>query len=191
MLIYSLCISLLFAALYYQSALARAQTQSGALVIAGVAFAALLFAFLAPPRIYRYSNSDIAPDVMSQLMNRAMVASVVILALNATVWLWLGGAVSVVEELYMYALVAIFLLHGLGGVMAPHVVYLQATQQYNSNQLAAILLLVTFVLLILILFFVALDWATPKSDYIHLRDLTLITLALAGYGRAIYLMAHH
>jgi hypothetical protein len=71
------------------------------------------------------------------------------------------------------------------------VIYLQATRQYNSNQLAAILLLVTLLLLVLVLYFIAFDWAIPRDAYVHLRDLTMITLVLLAYGRAIYLMAHH
>ncbi len=190
-MIYSALVSLGFGALYYQTALARTQSTDIAMFVAVLAFGAMLGALLVPPRVFRYTHADVAPTVMAQLMNRALVAAVVVIVLNVAVWLWIGRAASLVEELYMYALVALFLFHGFGGVVAPHAVYLQATKQYNSNQLAAILLLVTFILLILVLFFVALDWGTPKSDYIHLRDLTLITLVLAGYGRAVYLMAHH
>jgi uncharacterized protein YacL len=191
MIIYALFISLGFGALYHQTALAHTQSADRAMLVAMLAFVAMLGAFLVPPRLFRYTHADIAPTVMTQLMNRAIVAAATIIALNGVVWLWFGRAASWVEELYMYTLVALFVFHGFGGVVANHVVYLQATKQYNSNQLAAVLLLVTFILLILVLFFVALDWGTPKSDYIHLRDLTLITLVLAGYGRAVYVMAHH
>ncbi len=190
-MLYPIFVSLGFGLLYYQTALARTQSSSTAMLVAALALIAMLAAFLAPPRLFRYTHADSAPDVMSQLMNRAIVASVVIIALNVAVWFGLGGAASLVEEAYMYALVSIFIFHAFGGVFANHIVYLQTTKQYNSNQLAAILLLVTFVLLILVLFFVALDWAVPRDSYIHLRDLTLITLVLAGYGRAVYLMAHH
>jgi hypothetical protein len=31
----------------------------------------------------------------------------------------------------------------------------------------------------------------PRDASIHVRDLTLVTLVLLGYGRAVYVMAHH
>ncbi|MBI3742107.1 MAG: hypothetical protein HY257_10195 [Chloroflexi bacterium] len=190
-LIYALIVSVGFGALYYQSAHAQTHNADTALLVGALAFGAFAISFLAPPRFFRYTHAQLAPEVMAQLMQRAVVAAGIVLALNIAVWLWLGRAASLGEELYMYALVALFLFHGFGGVVANHVMYLQATKQYNSNQLAAILLLVTFILLILVLFFVALDWGAPHDAYIHARDLTLITLVLVGYGRAVYLMAHH
>ena len=125
-------------------------------------------------------------------MARGAAAAAITLVTNVAVWLSIGReSVALIEELYVYSLVAILLFHGLGGVIAAHVVYLQATKQYNSNQLAAVLLLITLLLLVLVLYFIAFDWAIPRDAYIHLRDLTMITLVLLGYGRAIYLMAHH
>jgi uncharacterized membrane protein len=91
----------------------------------------------------------------------------------------------------MYTLITVFIFYGFAGAIASHVVYLQQTKQYNSNQLVAVLALVTLLLFVLILYFVALDWAMARDAYVHLRDLTLITLILVGYGRAVYLMAHH
>jgi hypothetical protein len=61
----------------------------------------------------------------------------------------------------------------------------------HSNQLVAVLVLVTLILLVLVLYFLAFDWAIPRDASIHERDLTLLTLVLLGYGRAIFLMAHH
>ena len=192
MILYALIASLGFSALYAQTTLAHAQSTPTALAVAAFVFIAFAISFLVPPRFFRYTHADAAPVVLSQLMARGGAAAAITLATNLVVWLIVGrGSVALVEELYVYSLVAIFLFHGFGGVIASHVVYLQATRQYNSNQLAAVLLLVTLLLLVLILYFVAFDWAIARDAYIHLRDLTLITLVLLAYGRAIYRMAHH
>lgn len=192
MILYALIASLGFGALYAQTALAHAQSPTTALAVGALVLIVFAIAFLAPPRFFRYTNADVAPVVLSQLMARGVTATAFALATNIAVWLIVGrDNVALVEELYVYSLVAIFLFHGFGGVIASHVVYLQATRQYNSNQLAAILLLVTVLLLVLVLYFVAFDWAIARDAYVHLRDLTLITLVLLAYGRAIYLMAHH
>ncbi len=191
-IIYALIASLGFGGLYALTAFAHTQSPALALAVGALVLVAFLISFLAPPRLFRYTHADIAPVVMSQLMARGVIAAAVTLATNIVVWLIVGrNNVALVEELYVYSLVAIFLFHGFGGVIASHVVYLQATKQYNSNQLAAVLLLVTLLLLVLVLYFVAFDWAIARDAYVHLRDLTLITLVLLAYGRAIYLMAHH
>ena len=192
MILYALVSSLGLGALYAQTALAHAQAAPRALAVAAFVFVAVAISFLVPPRFFRYTHADVAPVVLSQLMARGVAAAAITLATNIAVWLIVSrDSVALVEELYVYSLVAIFLFHGFGGVIASHVVYLQATKQYNSNQLAAVLLLVTLLLLVLILYFVAFDWAIPRDAYVHLRDLTLITLVLLAYGHAIYLMAHH
>ena len=192
MILYTLIASLGFGALYAQTALAQTPSPTTALAVGALALIAFAISFLVPPRFFRYTNADAAPVVLSQLMARGAVAAAIVLGTNIAVWLIAGrDSVALVEELYIYSLVAIFLFHGLGGVVASHVIYLQATKQYNSNQLAAVLLLITLLLLALVLYFVAFDWAIARDAAIHLRDLTLITLILLAYGRAIYLMAHH
>jgi hypothetical protein len=192
MILYALIASLGFGALYAQTAFSHTQSQATALAIGALVLIAFALAFLLPPRFFRYTNADVAPAVLSQLMARGVAAAVITLTTNVVVWVSVGREnVALVEELYVYSLVAIMLFHGLGGVIASHVMYLQVTRQYNSNQLAAILLLVTLLLLVLVLYFVAFDWAIPRDAYVHLRDLTMITLVLLAYGRAIYLMAHH
>ncbi len=191
-MLYALIASCGFGALYAQTALAHAQPTSSAVLVGMLALIAFAISFLVPPRLFRYTNADVAPVVLSRLMARGTTAAAIVLATSVAVWLIVGrDSVALVEELYVYSLVAVVLFHGFGGVIASHVVYLQATQQYNSNQLAAILLLVTLLLLVLVLYFVAFDWAIPRDAYVHLRDLTTITLVLLAYGRAIYLMAHH
>ncbi|MDE3089589.1 MAG: hypothetical protein KGJ80_09460 [Chloroflexota bacterium] len=191
-ILYAFIASLGFGGLYAQTALAHTQSPAIALAVGALVWVTFAIAFLVPPRIFRYTDADVAPVVLSRLMARGAAAAAITLATNVVVGLIVGRAsVALVEELYVYSLVAIFLFHGFGGVLASHVVYLQATKQYNSNQLAAILLLVTLLLLVLVLYFVAFDWAIVRDAYVHLRDLTLITLVLLAYGRAVYLMAHH
>jgi len=188
---YAFCASFGFGVLYAETTFARTQTPASAVAFGAGAGIAFLISFILPPRLFRYTNTDRAPRVMSQVLARAIVAAGIVLALNALVWLAFMDGVPLLEELYVYALVAILLFHGLSGAVASHVVYLQQTQQYNSNQLVAVLVLVTLLLLVLVLYFIAFDWALPRDASIHLRDLTLVTLVLLGYGRAVYLMAHH
>jgi hypothetical protein len=192
MILYALIASTGFGALYLETAYAHSQSLTTAVAIAAFAAVAFAIAFLVPPKLFKADNSEAAPIVLSKLMARGGVSAALVLAVNVGVWLLLGpGQVSLIEELYVYVLTALLLFHGFGGVVASHVVYLQATKQYNSNQLAAVLLMITLLLFVLVLYFVAFDWAIARDAYIHVRDLTLLTLVLLGYGRAVYAMAHH
>lgn len=191
MIPFSLIVSFGFGILYAETAFAQTRSLALAGVMGVVAFAAFLIAFLVPPRFFKYTNDDLAPRVQTQVLWRAVMATAIVLVLNVVVWVVLRRGVPLLEEMYMYTLVTVFIFHGFAGAIASHVVYLQQTKQYNSNQLVAVIALVTLILLVLILYFVAFDWAIERDAYIHLRDLTLITLVLFGYGRAIYLMAHH
>lgn len=183
--------SLGFGILYAETTFARMNTLPSAAIVGGVAGLIFLATFLLPARVFRYTIADVAPRVQTQVLNRALVSAALILALNSGVWFALGASVELLEELYAYTLVALVLFHGFAGAIASHVVYLQQTKQYNSNQLVAVIGLVTLILFVLVLFLLALDWMTPRNAYIHVRDLTLITLVFLGYGRAVYLMAHH
>lgn len=191
MIPFSLVVSFSFGLLYAETAFAQTRAVVLAIVIGVVAFVAFLISFLVPPRIFKYTNDDPAPRVQTQVIMRAVVATAIVFVLNVVVWLVLRRGVPLLEEMYMYTLVTVFIFHGFAGAIASHVVYLQQTKQYNSNQLVAVIAMVTLILLVLILYFVALDWAIERDAFIHLRDLTLVTLVLVGYGRAIYLMAHH
>jgi hypothetical protein len=188
---YSLFVALGFGALYAGTALARTQQIESAAMIGALAFIGFLISFFVPPRFFPYTNTEVAPRVQTQVISRAAISSAMMLALNFTVWFVLGRGVPLLEELYMYTLITVFIFHGFAGAIASHVMYLQQTQQYNSNQLVAVIAMVSLILLFLILYFVALDWAIARDAYIHLRDLMLVTLVLVGYGRAVYLMAHH
>ncbi len=192
MVLDALVASLGFGVLYAQTALAHTGSPGAAIAIGVFVFIAFVVSFLVPPVRFRYSNADVAPRVMSQVMASAISASAVILAANIVVWILIAPEdVGLLEELYVYSLMAILLFHGFGGAIASHVVYLQQTHQYNSNQLVAVLVLVTLLLFVLILYFLAFDYAIPRDASIHVRDLTTITLVLLAYGRAVYRMAHH
>jgi hypothetical protein len=188
---YHLWAALGFAILYAETGWAHSQSVERALLIGGLAFIAFLISFYASRRIAHYTLNDVAPVVQTQVLCGATTGALIILGLNAIVWVVLAGDVPLLEELYAYTLVAIFLFHGFAGAIASHIVYLQQTRQYNSNQLVAVIILVTLVLLVLVLYWFALDWAIPREAYIHVRDLTLVSLILLSYGRAVYLMAHH
>ena len=188
---YSLLVSFGFGALYAGTAFARTQRLALAAMVGTLAFIAFLISFLLPPRLYTYTNADVAPRVQTQVISRAAVSSTITLGLNIVVWVALGRSVPLLEEMYMYTLITVFIFYGWAGAIASHVVYLQQTKQYNSNQLVAVIAMVTLILFVLILYFITLDWAIVRDAYIHLRDLALVTLILIGFGRAVYLMAHH
>ena len=177
--------------LYFQTAYTRASSIALAGTIGALALFSFLLSFILPARIFRYTNGDVAPYVQTQVISRAAVGVALILSLNGVTWFALTRDVPLFEELYGFSLIAIFLFHGFAGAIANHVVYLQQTKQYNSNQLVAVIALVTLILLVLVLYLVTLDWAITRAASIHVRDLTLIALIFLAYGRAVYLMAHH
>jgi hypothetical protein len=160
----------------------------------GLATAAIFAAaFLIPGRIFRYDSTDAAPLVLSQLGRRWLLASglsllAVFLVAVATPW---GRPLQLAEEFYMYSVVAIFVFFGLAGLYADHVVYLQVTKQYNSNQLLAITMLLVVVFVLLILYFLSFDFAASRDPYIYVRDLALVTLAFTGFGWHAFRIAHH
>jgi hypothetical protein len=156
----------------------------------GLAFVA---AFLIPVRLFRYATTEAAPVVLSQLGKRWVLASAltlaaVLVAATATPW---AKALQLAEELYMYSVVAILVFHGLAGLYADHVVYLQVTKQYNSNQLLAITMLLVTLLIMLMLYFLSFDFSTSREPYVYVRDLALVTLALVGFGWHAFRIAHH
>lgn len=192
MILYALVASLGFDLLYAETVFAHTDSPFLAAAAGIGTFLAFGLSFLLPAYLFHYSHEEPAPRVLTQVILRATVGSLIILILNIALWLVIPDrGIPLLEELYMYALAAIVLFHGLDGAMASHVIYLQATHQYNSNQLVAVLAMLTLVLLVLVLYLLAFDLAVPREPYIHVRDLTLVTLVLIGYGRAIYRMAHH
>jgi hypothetical protein len=149
--------------------------------------------FLVPGRLFRYVTTDAAPLVLSQLGRRWLLAAALSLAAAlllaaATPW---GRPLQLAEELYMYTVVAILVFHGLAGLYADHIVYLQVTKQYNSNQLLAITMLLVVVFVMLILYFLSFDFAASREPYVYVRDLALVTLAFTGFGWHAFRIAHH
>jgi hypothetical protein len=190
-MLYQLAVSVLFGLLYGEAAYARAL---GAVPLAALAgFVGVFLSLLVPPRLFKYSMQMGASEVLAQLMHRAVLGSGVLVATSFLVWLLIGhlsdpGALG---EMYVFAAIGIFVFHVLGETMADHALYLQRTHQYNSDQLVAVLLTVTLLLFVLILYFLAFDLSRSPEFHAYSRDLTAITLILIGYGRAVYMIAHH
>ncbi|MGB8643734.1 MAG: hypothetical protein WCF84_00725 [Anaerolineae bacterium] len=188
---YNLVAAVVFAGLYGEAAYARTPGSAG--LVALVTFIVVFAALALPSRLFKYTNADIAPVVLTQLMQRGAVGSTLIV-LNTLVTGFIIGRLAdpvLIGELFLFTIVGVFLFQGFGAVITRHVIYLQQTHQYNSNQLAAILLMVTLLIFVLVLYFLSFDLGRPPELHAYLRDLIAITLILLGYGRAVYLMAHH
>jgi hypothetical protein len=190
-IVYALIISTLFGLVYGEATAIRSPAAATLVLVLTVAL--WLVSYLLPPLLFRYHNDQQAPVVLSRLMSRAgiAVACVVVasvFALAAT-GLWLD--LPYIEELFAFTLIGIVLFHGFGGPFAQHVVYLQQTGQYDSDQLAAALIGFTLMLFVLALFFLNLDFGIARDAHVQRRDLLLLTTSLIGYGRTIYLVAHH
>ncbi len=190
-MLYSLAASVLFALLYGEAAYAR--NPGAALPIALLTLVLTLLALQAPPLLFKYTNDDVAPIVLTQLMKRGALGAGLMLLNTVAAWLLIDKPTDpvLIGELYLFALMAVFLFQGFGTVITRHVMYLQQTHQYNSNQLAAVLLMVTLLIFVLVLYFLAFDLSRPPELHPYLRDLIAISLTLLGYGQAVYLMAHH
>ncbi len=190
-MIYSVVAALFFAALFAEAARAYAPTSTSGVAL--LAFIGILLSLSGPSRLFKYSNDDQAAIVLTRLMERGAFGSALMLLTTIAAGVLMGQWANpgLLGELYLLTLLGIFIFQGWGEVMTRHVMYLQQTHQYNSNQLVAILIAVTLLLLVLILYFLAFDLARPPEFHAYLRDLLAITLTLIGYGRAVYLMAHH
>lgn len=188
---YALLIALLTASLYFTSvvAVSEAAALPAAIFAALVTFASIYL----PRRFFAYHLENIAPTVLSRLMKRAAIGTVLVLALPTAVLAFSGGwnNPEFLGELYVYTLIGIFLFQAIGEVLTNHVLYLQRTHQYNSNQLFALLAGLALLFFVLILYFLAFDLAQPPDIHNYMRDMLAITLVLVGYGRAVFLMAHH
>jgi hypothetical protein len=186
-----LMVSGLFALMYGEAAYARSP---GSAVMSGLlAFVGVFFSLAASPRLFGYTGQTGASQVLTQLMRRAALGSGILVGTTLLVWLIIGrlSDPGLLGELYTFAALGVFVFQGLGETITRHAMYLQQTHQYDSNQLVAVLLAVTLMLFVLVLYFLAFDLARPPEFHAYFRDLTAITLVLIGYGRAVYLMAHH
>jgi hypothetical protein len=190
-IIYTLVISVLFGLIYGEATAVRAP--SAATSVLALTISLWLAAYLLPPLLFRYRNEQSAPDVLSQLMKRASVAAACVTLAGvlelAVTGLWLD--LPFIEELFAFTLIGIVLFQGFGGPFAYQVVYLQQTGQYDSNQLAAVLIGFTLMLFVLALFFLNLDFGVARDAHVQRRDLLLLTTALIGYCRTVYMVAHH
>lgn len=190
-MLYALLIALLTAGLYANSA----STVYGAMILP-VAILAAVITFVSlylPRKFFAYRLEDIAPTVLQRLMQRAAIGTGLALTLPFATLALIGGwnNPQFLGELYVYTLIAIFLFQAIGEVLTNHVLYLQRTHQYNSNQLFALLASLALLFFVLILYFLAFDLAQPPQLKNYTRDMLAITLILVGYGRAVFLMAHH
>ncbi len=190
-MIYDAVAALVLAALYGEAAYAR--NPGAALPVAIITFVAVLAGLAVPPHLFKYTYEDIAPRVLTQLVQRAAVGSALIVVNSLVAWLLIGRLADpvVIGELFVFTAMGVFLYQGFGVAITRHVMYLQQSHQYNSNQLAAVLLMVTLLIFVLVLYFLAFDLGRPPELHAYLRDLIAITATLLGYGQAVYLMAHH
>lgn len=190
-MLYALLIALLTAALYANSV----ATVNAPMILpaAGLAGLATFLSIYLPRRFFTYHLEDIAPTVLQRLMQRAAIGVVFVLALPFAILALVGGWSNpeFLGELYVFTLIGIFLFQAVGEVLTNHVLYLQRTHQYNSNQLFALLAGLALLFFVLMLYFLAFDLAQPPEMHNYVRDMLAITLALGGYGRAVFLMAHH
>lgn len=190
-MIYVASSTLLFSLLFGVSA-SQINPASAPLVTLVTGFLMLL-SLTVPRQIQKYSLRDPAPTVLSRLVKRGTVGSgiactaVVISVLLTGGW----GKPEFVGEVYLWGAMGVFLFQVVGEVLTNHVLYLQRTNQYNSNQLFALLLGLGLVLFILVLYFVAFDLSRAPAWHPYLRDMLAVTLVVLGYGRAVFLMAHH
>lgn len=190
-LLYPVTVSSLFGLLFAEAV----WTRSPSFAVATFAIVSVLWllSYLMPPRLFHYSNDQLAPSVLTQLMKRAGVAIACIVGASVAALLFTGlwTDLTTFEEVYAFTFIGITLFHGFGGPFAYHIVYLQETKQYNSNQLAAVLIAFTLMLFIVTLVIFVLDFGLPRDAHIHRRDLLMFTLVLLGYGWVVYKVAHH
>ena len=106
---------------------------------------------LAAAAVFRYTNDDVAPRVMSQVISRAprrradrpcaeRLRSGSRWRMASLCW---KSCTSIRSSRFCS-------FTAWAARVASHVVYLQQTKQYNSNQLVAVLVLVTLILLVLV-----------------------------------------
>jgi len=164
-----------------------------ALLDGGLVALGILLAFVVPPRLFRYSNDMPAPRVLTRLTNRGVVSLgiVLLLSLVTLALCWSKVSIQLVQELYAYTVIAGFIFFALGEVYANHVVYLQETEQYNSDQLLIVTVALTALMIVLALYFLAFDTLMPRDAHVYIRDLLLLTVVGYGYGWHLYKIGHH
>jgi len=164
-----------------------------ALLGGGLVALGIFLAFVVPPRLFRYSNEMLAPAVLTRLAKRGVMAFAIVLLLGviALALCWSRVSVPLIQELYAYTAITGLVFFALGEVYARHVVYLQATKQYNSDQLLIVTVALTTLMILLALYFLAFDALMPRDAHVHIRNLILITVVGYGYGWHLYQIGHH
>ncbi len=190
-MVYAFLAAALYAVLLGESA--RARTPETVPVVMSITFVGILLSLVVPPLLFKYTNNDVAPTVLTRLMERGALGSALMVLTIGLGWLFTQSVLDpgLFGEMYLFALLGVFLFQGFDVVVTNHTLYLQQTHQYNSNQLFALLVAVTLLIFTLVLYFLGFDLARPPEFHAYLRDIVAITLTLVGYGRAVYLMAHH
>lgn len=190
-MLYPVIVALLFSGLFVTSA---QPLYPHNLLLLGALVTFLCFASLYFPRhLIKYTFEDPAPNVLTKLMRRALFGSILLILAGVGALFLVNAWTNPVflGEVYFYLLIGVLLLQVVGEVMTHHVIYLQRTHQYNSNQLFAMLAGIALLIFVLVLYFLAFDLAQPPNLHNYVRDLLAVTLVLGVYSRAVYLMAHH
>jgi hypothetical protein len=190
-LLYPTLVSIFFGSLFAEAVWTR--SPSSAVTTFFIVCVLWLLSYFVPPRLFHYSNDQLAPIVLTQLMQRTGVAIACVMSASELVLMVTGlwADLSFIEEVYAFTFIGIALFHGFGGPFAYHIVYLQETKQYDSNQLAAVLIAFTLMLFIITLVVFVLDFGLSRDAHIHRRDLLVFTTVLLGYGWTVYKIAHH
>jgi len=164
-------------------------------LLGGLSALCYLTAFLLPRLLIRYTIEESAPVVLHRVTLRFLLAvGVTLLPSIVSFIILVPGShrpVAPSMEISAITLMAVVLFHALGGLFADHANYLQQTHQYNSNQLLAILMLITVLFFTLALYLLTFDLVIPREPRIFLRDGLFGILALMGFGYFIYRLAHH
>lgn len=190
-MIYYIAAAVLFAALFGESSYAHAPEATWLVTLVG--FIGAFLSMLIPGKFFKYDLETEASAVLTRLMKQSSVGALLVIATALLAWILIQRPddPSVFGELYVFTAIGVFLFQGFGVAVTRHAMYLQRTRQYNSNQLVAVLLAVTLLLFTLVLYFLAFDLARPPQFHAYFRDIVAISLVLLGYGRSVYLIAHH
>jgi hypothetical protein len=185
--------SLGFGLLYWEMATGLERPNAGPVAI--LAIVAYLLAFFIPQALFRFTLSEAAPAVMSQLSKRLGIAAAITLALGLLVAAILvpgaPSAVPIVMEIYSATFMGLIIFHAMGGLMAEQANYLQRTAQYKSDQLLAVVVAMSVLFILLTMYFLAFDLGVARAPRIYVRDMIFGTLAFAGFAWVIYRLGHH
>jgi hypothetical protein len=183
-----------FGVLYWEMAVGLG-SPGKAPFLALLAVAAYLIAFFLPQSLFRFSMSDAAPVVLGRLSRRFGIAAGITLLLNifvaTTLTAGTPGKVAVAMEVYSATLLGLIVFHVMGGLMAEQANYLQRTNQYKSDQLLAVVVVLCMLFVVLAMYFLAFDLGIQRAPRIYVRDMVFGTLSVSGFAWFIYRLGHH